>query len=701
MIDGTERPSLEVFDYISGSSGGNLASFLYHFARDTTTDELLDVAGVTDPAQITTEILETIPEKSMFKPFASSMMESLAQSMLMTAVFGDLIWPTFLSLQVLDNFGIDAGTLMKDIRIRSDVKSTPLLVTSMVGPTDFYPEWTFEHQAKSVIQEFQLEGPSNLERVSVFGFPLFLQDNEYLFDLVKKYGYLIPIPAFGSHEELTMPSKISDEMKFDPVEGHEYAELLSFEPFVANYDELSTYLNPFTVEKLLGLGTDLLAIMMPYFRATLPFIMPFIQTPSTVTIPTADGVKQEMAFSDGGYNDFTGVIALVHKKVRNIISILGPTDISPGFDLGLSLFTTYGRFFGLVEGGTETHDAWIFNHIFDLNSNEENQYEKLIINLESLREAGEPMITTLKNIAVVDNPFHGIEGGWEVDLTVIVMMGVPTMFSEQVPNDVAPPPAGRNFTEGGFFTNEELAHVPNIPTTGRDGRLFYEIPALNLTIDEDVPNLGFDLPPKAARMSHILASWAIDRAWDGLTNAKGELLFEGFSSLMGEQQAEPMEAVYVELPSPPLPPNEFADQVPDISVGHEMGYLASLVYEIHGASDAAELLPDYNFHLYDETDDTELMVISSNHENEDNPDAGKKGKIIVVFRGTDPSSDGDWLTNFNIFKVRFGPDNALLDGSVVAENIFGFDQTYEVRSLYLFCRLNIQIQLFQFQGILS
>ena len=68
--------------------------------------------------------------------------------------------------------------------------------------------------------------------------------------------------------------------------------------------------------------------------------------------------------------------------------------------------------------------------------------------MNSLYEAGEPLITTLKDLDVIENKFWGVEGGYKVDLTTIVMIGVPKKFSESVDKvDLAPPAKGKEFTK--------------------------------------------------------------------------------------------------------------------------------------------------------------------------------------------------------------------------------------------------------------
>ena len=135
-------------------------------------------------------------------------------------------------------------------------------------------------------------------------------------------------------------------------------------------------------------------------------------------------------------------------------------------------------------------------------------------------------------------------------------------------------------------------------------------------------------------------------------------------------------AATVELPSPPLPPNAFADEPLDIDLAHEIVYLTGrLIYQMD-TDNAASLLPEgYTFHMFTDTGSTEVMVISTEHEEDNN----KEGKIMVLFRGTDDTPDGDWLTNINLPKVPYGPENAVLEGSFVAENCWGFNETYEVR----------------------
>eukprot|EP00978_Attheya_sp_CCMP212_P032282 scaffold125362_cov56-Attheya_sp.AAC.5 len=57
---------------------------------------------------------------------------------------------------------------------------------------------------------------------------------------------------------------------------------------------------------------------------------------------------------------------------------------------------------------------------------------------------------------VIDNPFWGVKSGKTVDLTLIYY-NIPKKFSENVRDDVVPPPKGQSKTdEDGRFTNERF-----------------------------------------------------------------------------------------------------------------------------------------------------------------------------------------------------------------------------------------------------
>lgn len=131
----------------------------------------------------------------------------------------------------------------------------------------------------------------------------------------------------------------------------------------------------------------------------------------------------------------------------------------------------------------------------------------------------------------------------------------------------------------------------------------------------------------------------------------------------------------VVLPSPPLPPNEFADTILDVDLAHETVFLAGrLIYRMTNATDAAAILPaKYKLHFFKDTGSTEVMVITS--ESSDN----EMGKVMVIFRGTDATADGDWATNANAIKVSYGPDGKKLEATVVAPDFWNKNVTYSLQ----------------------
>mmetsp|Transcript_18922 Transcript_18922/g.46876 ORF Transcript_18922/g.46876 Transcript_18922/m.46876 type:complete len:400 (-) Transcript_18922:78-1277(-) len=118
------------------------------------------------------------------------------------------------------------------------------------------------------------------------------------------------------------------------------------------------------------------------------------------------------------------------------------------------------------------------------------------------------------------------------------------------------------------------------------------------------------------------------------------------------------------LPSPPLPPNPFADDmILSLDLAMETVVLAGrLWYQVYSEEELLEKLPaKYTLRSYRDVGSTEVMIVSS----ETTPE--ELGKILVVFRGTDDTPDGDWLTNLMIPQVPFGPPGKELYATTVVE----------------------------------
>jgi len=526
-IDGAERPSMEKFAYTSGSSGGNFPNMIFAYATNTTSDEILDANGISDPSKLTKEYLENTPQTSMFSAFDSPLILSLALAYFESFLTGVPFWSNFNRYQFLKPFGISDEP---PSTTRDDVKATPIFLTSIFSPLETYPASLFiigkllqQNLNKSIdmLTEFY-DNSTNMVFMPA--------GSDIVWDLIRESQFQYPLPVLMTADEIIIPAKKLN-MTYGIV-GNITSDPFLFEPMFAPPDEMQPDSEgPFTMSKMLAAGTALL----PIFRAGGQYpeeLMKALDSPLVLDVPTTSGDKRSMVLADGGYNDGTGIPALVQKKVKKIVSVLYTTS---RFNDPSQWFKGYimASFFGAWSANLRHAPTdYMFtnnfcNHMFNLNSNGENQLLKLENNLQSLYEAGEPMITTLHNLEVIDNPFWGIEGGWTLDLTLIVVSAVPQKFAEQVPYDVvAPPEEGMNITdEFGYFTNEELKNVPNMKS--QNGNMVIDIPGINGTYDLPLPD--FALSTKEVRMTNVLCSWMIERAWNGLTGADGESKFEGFA----------------------------------------------------------------------------------------------------------------------------------------------------------------------------
>lgn len=533
IIDGEERPAMERFDYTAAISGANVAQVVYAYARDTTSDEILDADGINDPTLITTEILEDVPEKSLFSRLNIPVAPYAIIALIKLIFSGGIWWDILLFHLLLEPFGVMDGKPIG--KTRDDVKATPIVMVSMIGPSEIYPQYITDmnhqfHENFKAVEHL-------MNSFDYLGNTLpTLPNNDIIWEVAKKSGFQFAYGAYMTPDEFVIPM-LEHTAKYDTLDkNNNTIEPIDFMPVSSHIDQVQPESEgSFTLKKMLGAGTTFISINSGFapFREYI--------TPSTIDLQTADGGKRNMVITDGGYNDMNGIMALVQKKVRKIIcnfyrtgenidveqlAALGP-QIFPAFSWG-PLASYFGGFFPETDPNSFVYMQSYSNHVFDLLSNGENQLIKYVEIANSLDNAGEPIIVTLKDLDVIENKFWGIEGGGKVDLTVIANFGVPKKFSDQISQNVAPPPAGRNFTENGFFTNEDFKKVPNIMPYSKE-EVIPEIPELNFT--------GFNLSispkvgTKEMRMTEILCSWMIEHAWEGLVGDDGEKKFGGFKEI--------------------------------------------------------------------------------------------------------------------------------------------------------------------------
>lgn len=541
IVDGEERPALEGFDYIASLSGGNFANVLYSFAPGTTADELLDADGIGHPSEITKEELENVPAKSIFSLFQEPILPQVAYALLTSALFPhEGFWENFVYKRFLEPFGVSRYQPIGETR-DEQVQATPLVMTSVVGPAELFPDYVFYEMNQELYPTILTKHLNLFESYNPYYFLAKnrSKSNEILWEIAEQISFHMPYGAFIAPDEFTIPMQ-EHVASFDKI-GNMTVDPIDFLSVSSQPDDLipEELMQPFTLTKMLAVGTDLITLAAGGLASVLPpDVMSLLLKPIVIDIPTANGSKRKMALSDGGYNTHNGFPSLVKKGVRKIICNLYATQNEVSYT-STSLYkvgaTNLYRMFGVfsVYSGILYDANGIDQHVFDLYSNNENQIDKLWGMIDSLDRAGEPLIATLKDLDVVENKFWGIKGGGKVDVTFIFNIGVPKNFSDQVPREAAPPSEGMNFTDSyGLFTNPDVRYVPNL-VHSQLGAEDINIPLLNTTIKNPLP-IEFAISAENTRMTEILTSWMIEHAWDGLVGDDGEVKFEGFRKIFEE-----------------------------------------------------------------------------------------------------------------------------------------------------------------------
>jgi len=150
----------------------------------------------------------------------------------------------------------------------------------------------------------------------------------------------------------------------------------------------------------------------------------------------------------------------------------------------------------------------------------------------ALYKADKPLITTIKDVKIIDNPYWGIEGGGTVDITYMYIT-MPKTFARAVPLKSVLPPKGVSATvdESGFFTNEEFKNFPVIYTFNNAEKIEEVLADKNASPLKKVSiALSFGvLSTRQANMMSYLGSYLINEAWDGVY-ADGKEYFGGFEN---------------------------------------------------------------------------------------------------------------------------------------------------------------------------
>ena len=240
------------------------------------------------PSEITMEELSFTPTKSIFRRFTTPFIPSVLIATLQSQFFGGPLWPNIIYNHFLSSFGIAKNTLMTDANIRNEVKSKPIVETTMLGPSAIHPNWTDTLLNRAILNEFNEKASSIFEKVEneemydLIDLPTiynlnedevtfldgqgintsptyYLLDNNYMLSLAEKHDFKMAIPVFGTDKDFHIPLTPTDgkgTLIYDEVDGI-VTDPIDFEgPMVSTYKNLASESTPFTLENLLGMGTD-------------------------------------------------------------------------------------------------------------------------------------------------------------------------------------------------------------------------------------------------------------------------------------------------------------------------------------------------------------------------------------------------------------------------------------------------------------
>ena len=527
-IGGEERPAMEAFDYVSGLSGGIIPTVLYSYAQNVDTNTLLDAEWREfDPSKITSKVLNRRVKGSVFNQVTTSMiLFALPMTFYMCCSCSlHSFVPLVVWFGILRKFGIkrncffaqDADAFAKkDVRSsiapRKDVKIIPLINFIMVGEAEIRGRPRIDAYF-DVIQHLNKQGIMN-----TFTTP------EQIEDAIQTVDNGTLIPYIASPTEIIHSYRTESPGNDGPI----------FKTSSIPTQEWGNRKIRFSLEFLMAMGTNCLGMGGVAEDGDAVGTKVRIAAAQIRKVPFGEnGEEKELMFVDGGLIDGLGVPALVQRKVRKIIASIWPHReirkyehlykktngkmdlvgwLSETKDLG---FCEVASYFGFYHG---KHCLYM-NHMFE---DGRRHLEFLREALDTLYEAGMPLVVTMKDVKVIDNPYWGIEGGETVDLTIIYYT-LPKKFSDKIPRETVPPPDSDSpkVDDKGSFTNTEFKDFPNFNGFANFGTTTKTWSFLRTAA----------LSRRQANMSAHLGSWVINEAWEGLS-VNGKEVFGGFKEIL-------------------------------------------------------------------------------------------------------------------------------------------------------------------------
>lgn len=551
--EGQDVPAMNFIRYNSGISGGAIPAVLYAYAP-IPTDQLLDTTRSYKPSKITLEDLDYMPETSMGYVFAEQpgqlfriikyVFELILgitnifklHSMYVTTVYRKSFRPfgipknkNFTSgEEELEQILKDNPSLTRDDFLipREDVRTMPMLLWSMMGARadldymqnydDLHQDCWHEYHAQHTLSMFTAKSSGKITNLPNM--------TKLVLSHMEEHGGNVPIPFVGTAS--SVETRYTGKVR---LKGQHYDFPLKPQvPYQWGDDGLFGD-KRFSLELMTSMSTNFPG-MTGSFSANLLSNLRSIRV-------NGEGQFMTQQFADGGASDLTGIVPLIQHRVKNIIAVFdynvtkdadlessyadiarvaGATSVNePDFDAQfhqwLKMITSaFSCLFGYF--GTEfmPGKARILNHVFE--DPNLDRMKELMVKYNSLFKAGEPLIVTLKDLAICDNPFWGItaEDFPSVNLTMM-WMNMPKKFSKRVPIEAVPPPPGMpKIDEDGRFNNEEMRNVPELKSAVTN-YLTYTNKQINM--------MGY------------LCSWMVHHAWYGLNGHDGRVVFDGFADI--------------------------------------------------------------------------------------------------------------------------------------------------------------------------
>ena len=184
---------------------------------------------------------------------------------------------------------------------------------------------------------------------------------------------------------------------------------------------------------------------------------------------TDPNITKNSYYGDGGITDNTGILALVSRKIKKIISFQSPGSFLPekkdDIEKNSDFVTRFSSLYGTATSSTFTYNP-NSHQIF-----ESNKYSDLAEQLSIKRV--DNVVYAKQKLKVLPNLQNGVEGNYELEL-LIIMVQPNEIFNSQLPNYIS-----------SQFNNIEsnLYNFPNYPDAElKDEVIDYSIYKSNLLI---------------------------------------------------------------------------------------------------------------------------------------------------------------------------------------------------------------------------